>query len=61
MAYDLSSVMSLGQIKKLIQHVNDKFDLTIRSILLEGNKINFYHEESATSADTPAFSSDLPV
>ena len=60
MAYDLTDLITTGQAKKLAQRVNAELGATIRTILVNGNTINFYNEKNAVSTDTAAFSVDFP-
>ncbi len=60
MAYDLTDLVTTAQLKKLATRTKAELDLTIRTILVDGNTINFYNEKNATNADTAAFSVDFP-
>lgn len=60
MAYDISKIATLGQLKLLAERTKGELDLTIRTILVAGNTVNFYTEKNATAANTPAFTFDFP-
>ncbi|MBQ6909543.1 MAG: hypothetical protein IJQ29_05455 [Synergistaceae bacterium] len=60
MAYDLTDLITTAQLKKLATRTKAELDLTIRTVLVDGNTINFYNEKNATNADTAAFSVDFP-
>ena len=60
MAYDLTDLITTGQAKTLAQRVNAELGATIRTVLVNGNTINFYNEKNAASTDTAAFSVDFP-
>ena len=61
MAYDLTDLITTGQAKTLAQRVNAELGATIRTVLVNGNTINFYNEKNAASTDTAAFSVDFPA
>ena len=60
MAYDLTDLITTAQAKKLAQRVNAELGKTIRTVLVDGNTVNFYNEKNATSSDTPVFTFDFP-
>lgn len=60
MAYELTDLTTLGQLKSLATRTKSELDLTLRTILVSGNTVNFYREKNATASNTPAFHFDFP-